>query len=547
MIPTAHGSSSARAVQNEKAPSTTLPSVTWRGKVTKIITDTTCFIVGAWAVQTIYVVSVFVYRIAEKAIATMRQAYLATDLPVASLSLPTVNPPQLLETRQLPQTPPATRVQTVLVPPAPRHEDMRVRSSNPVQPREQEVNGVRRTPAQQRERRGFFVNQGCWHMKVDRQKLKDSPEDILNNIVYPCYARLSSPRQIFVTFKGERGIDYGGPGREFLSLLFNGLCSKESDVLQFVEESGGFLPRIRNQTATSNEILQPATLDPKCEGILQTVGALLAFSERMGDYPIGHVFSPLLFDMLVEFTHQDARLPFSALCSDFLLGLFKVRQKENNAIQKMYQLCKTTVKKLKEDREWKVSLLYFVYPTWEFPDYFLTNDEPDLAKLESNFDLFQKSMKEQLYRQALADPVLACVHAIANGMSRSFGSQRLWLQMASKGSSALRNTIQGAISKEVVLKKIQCRNQIIDNYIRRWLSRATNVQLEKFVKASTGSTRLGVKQTLTIMATRDTKRHVAFHTCNGQIDVPLYTKYEVFKQKFDESITNALASGFTLA
>lgn len=387
-----------------------------------------------------------------------------------------------------------------------------------------------------------------WQITVNRNELTHTPEKVLEKLTEQCY-RLAPRVTLFkVIFAGEQALDAGGPGRDFISNLVKGLIGRAPYT--FTSESGGALPSCDERTkVTISHLVGRETLPALTEKEqlgLETMGALFSWSERMANYPIGQIFCPILFKILASYHSSELLIPFHSLAPASILRLFQARESDNPVTQKMFRLSTTTPEQLEANGELTDELLYFVYPNVDFPDHFTTEKKPDLQKLKGNFQLFQQSIKEQLYRRALQDRSLPAVHAIGMGMIKGYSNQESeWGQVRQRGAETLRQRIQGTLSKDFVNRCFGCSNLKIKGYFERWFHDANIKELENFLKAATGAPSLAPGQVLHVSQVQDLSRRIAFHTCAGQIDVPEYANYETFKHMLEESIINGL-HGFTL-
>lgn len=443
---------------------------------------------------------------------------------------------------------------------------------------------------------------GTWSISTTRDDLANKPEKIIDDIARGLYTQNPKLNRLTVSFGREGADDAGGPSREFVSQLFSSLAkralTKKSEEYTFITESGASLPTCHassNETkyrfATEREVdafteaelreclhlafggviphsyqqngkinaqkvrdtyevirKNIAPLTAKEQAGYEVLGAFLSYSQRRLNYPIGQIFSPNFFEVLAGFSWSELNLPFTALGELTLSCVYKIRQKESPVFQKAYQLLYRKPDQLKAEGMWKEELFYYVYPVEEdFPDYLMTKGKPDLAKLEENFELFQASIREKLYREALTDKTLPAIHAIGMGMAKGYKNIDRWQEVCQLSGEQLSKQIQGELRKEMLMSKVVSQDQRIKGYMRQWIQNAPQKQLVDLVKAATGSTTIGSNQVLLLQPHNNLESLCVFHTCVGQIDVPRYATYEIFKSKLEKSIEHALVSGFTLA
>lgn len=443
----------------------------------------------------------------------------------------------------------------------------------------------------------FSASSDTWKIAVSRKLIWNHPEMVLENLYKKCYIKTPKVESLEVTFYGEDSLDNGGPSREFLSDLFKSLSSKASagqlNSLTFLQTHGGSLPVCNDQTkegrfryvgkqlqSFSDEELKEALqlafpgeiptrflkmgrvnrkeviesyqairnkippISRKEYHFYEVLGAIVGFSFRQANYPLGQVFSRALFDVLATYTYDELLVPFSNSSHFTILTLFKKLESKSPMIQRMFQIKESTVEQLKRSGNWNHDLFCFAFPDSDYPDFLLTDDKPDIVKLEKNFIFFQQAITEQLFHKAVANKSLPAIFSMARGMLNMYKNRHMWPKM--NDADYLAKVVQGDFSKQMLVNHLVCSDLAITAFLNKWIYEAKDIEIENFLKAATGTTTLADSCKLNISVTPDTSRHIAFHTCLPQIDIPQYADYTTFKEKFEESIVNALFSGFTL-
>ena len=102
--------------------------------------------------------------------------------------------------------------------------------------------------------------------------------------------------------------------------------------------------------------------------------------------------------------------------------------------------------------------------------------------------------------------------------------------------------IQGSLTKELVLgalKSLNSQDQRTEGFLRQWIEKASEQELENLIIAITGSSTLSPYEKLkTFFYNSEEKSLPIFHTCNNQVDLSTdYEDYAMFKTKLEQSLS----------
>lgn len=419
---------------------------------------------------------------------------------------------------------------------------------------------------------------GQWQVVVRKDHLEQDPVGILRSLNRCSWE--SHPNSIGVTFLNadgtrQEGVDIGGLSREFLSTLCMNLkkvsSSESHGLLKFQEglplaapskwSHYYFLEPEKVQELNNQQMSEVVSIS-QCPNIYidvkegyeylrgflsplapderqayKNLGTLLSIAFHQA-IPIGPLFHDSFYKALIGFSYNELMSDFEKLSSQTLLRVYCLLKEDDPHIKKMIDLVDAKVNDLKDQGEWTDQLFFWAYPDEEPPEH-----HANLTKLEENFDLYQQAVETQLCYQAKNSRVLPAIHAIGSALDR----ETFYRFVASR--STLVVDIQGQISRDYVISKIQCSDPIQKNFMIRWLREEPLEQISRFVKAVTGAETLASTTSsirLDIVFAFTERHFCVFHTCTARMDLPPYTTYPTFKAQLNESITLALRSGFLL-
>ncbi len=336
------------------------------------------------------------------------------------------------------------------------------------------------------------------------------PQIILNHPTAALlkFAEILQRDQFFPTirYQNSEGVDQGGISRDFISKLFNALCSSEKTNLPHNEScASGFLPQI-DPDFSLNEAKQLSCY--------QTIGEIFGFAlNQHQNILIGRHFSPILFQLIHSLSSEE--------------------------IIHLAQEADETTKKFRDQLLTIFLKSEFSYLSDKKIQQILDNTLPENLQEDS------KNCEEFL--QSIGFPkILAATRAISESIPRFLAGS--WDEMKGASPQELANKIQGSLTKELVLNALKmngAQNEQTEQHLRMWLDEANEQDLEQFVLAISGSPTLNPSSTLNIyLYSGEGGKLPIFHTCGYTMDLSTeYTDFEMFKSKLEQSLSS-VADGF---
>lgn len=446
-----------------------------------------------------------------------------------------------------------------------------------------QVRRMRHRLAQQR----IDLHSNTWQLRIKRSNLIHDPDSVIDSLARVQYSRAPLAHKLNIDFDDELGIDQKGLSRDFLSILFQSVTCR-STCFSFKQSPLGAMPLIHPaspnakyrfltdtdfDTLSNKELFEILLLAyrsripreffqhgkviaenvkdkfttiinqipplPETEQLgYEVLGKFMSMAENDPRLVIGLCFHQTVFDLLCAMNYDEIAIDFTDVSDQTLLTLYEIKEQNDPVIQKMYKLQSKPLAEIEKEFPLNDELLYYLYPEGNFPEHFATKN-----CIKENFDIYQDALRQRLLILARQDRSLPAIHAICKGMRKIY-SETEWERLQQGGGQFLSREIQGTLSKKDVKRFFSCENPKIQRYFEQWFGEATIKQLSQFLQAATGAST--VCQALKVEPGDDLRRYPAFHTCNGQIDVPRYETYAEFKDKFDKAISIALNSGFTL-
>lgn len=341
-------------------------------------------------------------------------------------------------------------------------------------------------------------------IKIDRKDLTDKPEEVLKR-----YFRKDLPlvTKIFASFKSnekhtETGQDAGGLSRDFLYQLMIGLIGKKvrKNALKFEELSTGLYCPV---LSASNE---------EKEESLIALGRMLGICFRNTKLQIGQVFHKNFYQGLMAFSEKDLKA-----------GKFE---------------------ELSFERQSEI----FMETAETHPSY-----GPIIKKIQ-NGDMGSEVLDDYIND----NPQLRATFLLAKGIQISLETKTLvglWDKVRKKEISFLSKKIQGPLVTAKLLQsllvevdalgKVQKTQSKTARYFKKWIEKASEASLNKFVTAAYGSPSLGCKDfRFSVQRQWDDSYYPEFHTCIPSIHIPQYKNYKTFKSQVEKGTSLALKSGF---
>ncbi len=386
----------------------------------------------------------------------------------------------------------------------------------------------------------YYGNPIQYVITISRRLVQDNPERTLEEFYKRCFIPGITANNIRIEllqddlakddysggYKRDEAADVGGITREIISVLFTSLSQgalKNKDKLKFNGGAGGSLPDANTDPLSNDEA-----------HLYEAMGKLMGMCFTSGVGVIGNIFSPELYDVLEVILNRN---------KEDQIMLYQILK--NNEPEDLAHLL--NVDKDADDATIQ-RMFYSAYPDADFdeeglPDVF-KNDRSTKNILE-NLDLVKDSIRTQVLN--FAEPAITPILEIARGM-RAHRPHENW-----GNANNIMDKVQGIFSKEILLNSLSVyspheNNPRVKDWIKQWIKEKSVEEVQQFVRAATGSDTLGIGKKINIHI--NASSHASkngfpeYHTCFMQANFPRYDNYKIFKEKFEESILNALQAGF---
>ncbi len=324
-------------------------------------------------------------------------------------------------------------------------------------------------------------------------------------------------------FNELEALDHGGPSRQFMTDLFEGLKEKSR---KFKRTKTGFLMPHGDSPMTKRE-----------ENLYENIGKLMGLCLTSGGKLLtGQIFDPALFKVMEATTSNHLLRALEDLPKEYVIFLLRVmKEMEMKSTFEFYDVTKWNCsdERLKRMFEF-VSLMGYEIPSLQ--------GKPSVNELRANFDLIQNIVKDFLYDIASTDSTLPRIFKICQGIAQHCTSSAS--QPWGKDPTEISNNIQGQFSKDIVKDVLACRptsegyefNSKTRDYFFKWISESSTEKVQKFLKVATGSNTISKTVGINLnVGNMPIDNLPIYHTCQQQIDIPEYGEYETFKQKLEQS------------
>jgi len=417
------------------------------------------------------------------------------------------------------------------------------------------------------------------YITCDRRALKWRPEDALRDINTILEANPHNlPNKLDIIFSEEVGVDNGGLARQFVSDLFNALVKKSTDM-NFLEFDAN---QQRLPTLDANQMENPLNINES----YQAMGRLFVFllscrvprpvdpnypgeaPEPAQEYPIGELFSPVLFkylihpldmDLIITEDNEDFLRNYDDLLSQEDKGENKNGYK-NGWISKNIGKVLNVInwKELSQDDKNKVQeAVEALNELWYDDDL---DDEITTDNFQNIKDAVGKNAKEPILKRlyAIKQIQLGIENCLPNTLKIEGSNARrienindFNIQFPEYNNGAffdirynLKVTLQGELTKENLIMKLKAENDYFgtrDNTVRNWINEWINKQettiemLRKFVKAITGSPALAGNITIKRGAING---EIKSDTCHKVLEVNEYLNKNTFMIALQDLVDN---------
>ena len=403
-------------------------------------------------------------------------------------------------------------------------------------------------------------------MIVDLDQLKDNPTKVLAEF-FNSFGNLTYfPRIAFKTSAGmDIGTDAGGITQTAITKMLDAFCQAECTESSRIDTNQGVIPKINSlpKNPSKSEIKSYQSMYKAYEAI----GMIFAKTLMSGDpystrrFLTGQHFHPVVFEMLQALTDKEIEtvlIQETQICKNITLNDFPTIQ---NKFLKIYlkseyrstfgdpnttkEIIEEGLEKGMDPAEIQQQVAAFEQKIDtaidDFVDNGTRNDWMEICGIES---------KEEFIADCNLDETFLAILIIAKSIYQRTIGTCLWYSPAFDTPEKLREKIEGSLTKDQVKKAIilasfldeeAATNWLEAGFVTRWIENATPEQLKQFLYCTSGSYTLPPEQPIRIWPTtysaeKDTGRIPIFHTCGFQMDTPMYSTDELFKERLENSM-----------
>ncbi len=347
-----------------------------------------------------------------------------------------------------------------------------------------------------------------YKITISREDFKDNPLETLNVLIEKFKQKNSSV--LSIEFIGEQGIDAGGLGREFVSLLFDALKDKMKFKL------------------LDNGLYRPVVGDAK---VYHQLGELMMFCLNASrEYPTGMIFDQGLFSALSQLKPNHLEQDFDILVQDEqgfqeLVAIYADMNSIDETQLKYMQKLKLYASPLTLETDEAILREAFTL-------YGSGNEDVDDAILSDGITINIEVLKQHLpavqaaIRKAIIEEKLSSelrpIIELAKGMKGAKFTTTSWDAVQKMKPSELSEKLQGKVTKEMIIEKLEFDAKISaekQQWIKDWVQNADFEKIKRFLFAMTGAFALGNVG----LKIHQSSESVMFHTCFNSVDVPLAT------------------------
>jgi hypothetical protein len=372
-------------------------------------------------------------------------------------------------------------------------------------------------------------------IRADRKQIIENPEKELKKLMSVWKSSSSKKLHLRVTFQDDKGnyesgIDAGGLSREYLHLLFKGLCDKYH----------------------LRELVLRGDKEDQQKEILKDLGKLFMACFH-SDEGAGHFSSRLLmgcefpseiFTAVSQLSAKDCERDIEEVPTEIRLGITKLlsqnRRKEGEKLSPSEKLIFKEKEAISpEDQE---SLIRTFELSRGIDDESMDSldkeDSEDYENLKMAFSEFLSDKKNDEKHKNLMKVTmdifipkhLEFVQALAKGMMNNCGPTRqehgrkYWDSEVRRISpNELSQSIQGVIDRLIIAKAIACNDRSEDlqkkaGFLKEWVKDASEENVKKFLQILTGSTGLAEREKIIVSKCTEEDVTCEFHTCAYQLD-----------------------------
>lgn len=375
-------------------------------------------------------------------------------------------------------------------------------------------------------------------LKVDLQKLRESPKDVLLELGKDYLLADQAFPTIEYYEEGERSdaIDHGGVSRDFITRLLESLF---------------------DQTKPENKCLKvdregfPFVLNPQDDNeadCFKTLGHILAICYKQTTaLKTGPLFPP-------DFYRKITLLPWFVRSLDIAsIEKWHAPFLAYREIPSVYELLKSdTIENVSQEALEKAYFFLDAHGTQE--------DECSQEQMSYAVYFSHKKNQERLRATvastAKEDKRFQALLFITYALQRRL-SEKLWTRVQRRDHCELHDRVQGKLDAKSLIQNLvlssnnvpQAQSDITFGYLTSWIEKARLEELQNFVRAATGTISLGTKKINIQLFLRGENTLPTAHTCSFTLDLPAeYPSQAVFDKKMCDFLAYALAgSGFQTA
>jgi hypothetical protein len=396
----------------------------------------------------------------------------------------------------------------------------------------------------------FLADANTLNITISRAHIPLFGSYILNRCIEAFGASLNGGQLpgTYVQFIGEEGIDVGGPSQEFVTLLFDSVCTPETSSVIIKENETTPFPTPVSATSYDHQKNPPyPQLSPEEKRTFENMGKMLGYCYKHQDRVIGRRFNDTLFEIIRTLTQTQVNSQNLDIDVQKEIAKKIALSRNGDTLQKFAKILDKQ-EDARTDDDWiLIASCIECMPGME-SEKFSGADFDDISldpdALKENKEKLKPYIENFLLWSLCRE--IPPMHMMAKGM-RSVVGQSSLLQ-----SAALSDKIQGKINKAYLISKVVIHDQSllgVSNFLKAWIRQASEDDLKRFLIYLTGGPSLPLNKNITL--NYSSNRDLLFppsHTCFCALDFnenPLsidnldYSSQEKFNQVMQVTISGA--------
>lgn len=340
-----------------------------------------------------------------------------------------------------------------------------------------------------------------YQISVHRNDLEDTPFEVLNLLceLFRKYMR----RRLDIELIGERGIDAGGLGREFIGSLLKNLIKKAILAGLFVEGKNKLCRPEVHRELTDDDY-----------EFYRQLGMLLMFLFNSTlPYPTGMLVDQSMFVAMSKFRDHHINQGFDSIdCKELIpivIDMFRHDETQKDFVRSLevFDACLPV----------REETLEAAFGLVEYEEGMEDLAGATIDQLWANAPRIEAALRGLVMSKT--KPMVLPIFQIALGMRSSpFDRKISWEAIQKTHPARLSIALQGTVTKEDVLKKLSFERipPPIQEWVRDWINDAPDEKLKYFVYMLSGTPALGEKAKIII---KQSPVSCAFHTCSLEVDL----------------------------